>query len=282
MKKSGLLLTVAAILLLSQTACEKKTVTPKLTHWDAVKTIISENPQIFRLGFFDTQPDTLFYREITQSDADIEEGILVEEDTGHSGPDPFFPNITLTWGDTLKGKFHYRWGGGWREKAINSISLTDGFFERWGDSSDPYLGWILQKFSGTVISSVPTTRHPSILYVISSGVNDTITEPRLVTLVKKTDILTFGKGQLVTFIVEPASDTADFFFLHVEEGQGDQKIPFINNGDETLSASWTTNGDPDPARRYYHAIVDIVSRESVADTLAKYDSKAWGIIYKIQ
>jgi hypothetical protein len=281
-KKSGLLLMLAVILLLSQTACEKKTVNPKLTHWDAVRTIISENPEIFQLGFFDTQSDTLFYREITESDADIEEGILVEEDTAHSGPDPFFPNITLTWGDTLKGKFHYRWNGSWREKAIKSISLTKGFFERWGDNSDPNLGWTLQKFSGSVISSVPTTKHPSILYVISSGVNDTITEPKLFALVKKTEVLAFGKGQPVTFIVEPASDTSDFIFLHVEEGQGYQKIPFVNNGDETLSASWTTTSDPDPDRRYYHAVVDIVSRESVIDTLAEYDSKAWGIIYKIQ
>jgi hypothetical protein len=118
--------------------------------------------------------------------------------------------------------------------------------------------------------------------VTSSGVDDTITEPRLLALVKKTDILIFGEGQLVTFTVEPASDTSDFLFLHIDEGEGYLKIPFLNNGDETLSASWTTTGVPDPTRRYYHAIVDIVSRESVTDTLAEYNSKAWGIIYKIQ
>lgn len=283
MKRTGALLTLAVMLLLSQTTCEKKTVTPKLTHWDAVRTIISENPDVFQLGFYDTtRSDTLFYREITEREADIDSAWLVEVDTANSGPDPFFPNIDLFWGDSLKGSFHYIYDGSWREKPIRSKALTHAFFERWGDDYDPNLGWILQKFGGTIIRSAGTTMRPSILYVISSGVNDTITEPRLNALVKKDSTLSFGKGQLVTFTLEPSNDTSNYFFLHVEEGQGHQRIPFLNNGDETLSASWTTNSNPDPDRRYYGAVVDIVNQQSVIDTLAKYDSRAWGIVYRIK
>jgi hypothetical protein len=272
---------ITLMFFLFQTGCEKKTVTPKQTHWDAVKAIISENPDLFRLGFYDNDSDTLFYREILENDPDIEEGILVEEDTATSGPDPFFPYISLTWGDSLYGKFHYRREGKWYQKSINSIALTKALFERWGDSGDPYLGWILQRFSGTVISSNKTTVHPSILYILSDGVDEIITEPRLTGLVKKDSTLEFGKSQLVTFTIEPI-DTTDFCFLYVKENSVYQKIPFVNNGDETLSASWTTTGSPDPDKRYYHAIVDIVSRESVTDTLAGYDCKAWGIIYRIE
>jgi hypothetical protein len=281
MRKARLFLAFASVtFLLSQTACEDRTVAPKQTHWDAVKAIISEHPEMFRLGFCDTQQDTLFYREITENNPDIEEGVLVDEDTGQSGPDPFFPNITLTWGDSLKGTFHYRFEGQWHEKTFRSVALTDAYFEQWGESYDENLGWILRKVSGTLINSVGSTRRPSILHVVSSGVDEIITEPILTEPVKTSDLLSFGKGELVTFTLEPSSDTSDFFFLHVDEDQDVQKIPFVNNGDGTLSAAWTTNSDP--ARRYYGIVVDIVRRSSVTDTLAAYDSKAWGIVYRLE
>ncbi len=274
-----MLITLTSFLL--QINCEDRSVTPRKTHWDAVKEIISQYPDIFRLGFYDTEPDTFFYREITYSDADVEEGRLVEEDSLHPGF--LIPYITLTWGDSLKGEFHYRFNGKSYEKSISSIALTHAYFERWGDNYDPHLGWLLKKFSGTVINSVGTTRNPSILRIVSDDeVDTTLNGDILMKKVKKDSTLVFGKGKQVTFIVEPSSDTSDFFFLHVKEGGSYQKIPFINNGDGTLSASWTTAANPDPAKRYYHAIVDVVSQESVTDTTAEYDSKAWGIVYQIK
>jgi|GEM_PF-966686 len=269
------------VFFLFQTSCEKRTVSPRETHWDAVKAIISQYPDIFRLGFYDTEPDTFFYREITYSDADIEEGRLIEEDSLHPGL--FIPYITLTWGDSLKGEFHYRFNGKLYEKPISSMALTYAYFERWGDVYDPHRGWLLKKFSGTVINSVGTTRNLSTLRIVSDDqVDTTLNGDILMKKVKKDSTLVFGKGKQVTFILDPITDTSDFFFLHVKEGQTYQKIPFTNNGDGTLSANWTTTADPDPAKRYYHAIVDVVSRESVTDTTAEYDSKAWGIIYQIK
>jgi len=275
-----LLLLILVVFFLFQTGCEKRTVRPRETDWDAVKAIISQYPDIFRLGFFDTKPDTLFYREITESNADIEEGWLVEEDSLHPGL--LIPYITLTWGDSLKGKFHYHLNGKWYEKPVYSIALTKAYFEQWGDIYDPHRGWLLKQFGGTVINSVGTTRNPSVLTIVSDGVNATLSEETLRQLVKKDSTLVFGMGKQVTFIIEPSSDTSDFFFLHVKEGEAYQKIPFISNGDGTFSTSWTTTDDPDPAKRYYHAIVDVVSQQSVTDTTAEYDSKAWGIIYRIK
>ncbi len=273
------ILSIIAILLF-QTACEKRTVTPGETDWDAVKSIISENPDIFVLGFFGTDPETLFYREITESNADIEEGWLVKDDT--SQPSPIIPYITLVWGDSLKGRFHYRLRGKSYEKPISSIALTKAYFEKWGDNFDPHRGWLLKRFSGTVINSVKTTRNPSILIIISEEVNDTLTEEVVKRLVRKDSTLVFGKGKQVTFVIEPSSDTSDFFLLHVKEGGDYQKIPFKSNGDGTFSASWITTSDPEIAQGYHHAIVDVVSRESVTDTTAEYDSKAWGIVYRIE
>jgi hypothetical protein len=281
-KDSILALFLALASVLSQTGCEDKTVTPKQTHWDAVRAIISQYPEVFRLDSFDAQQDTLFYREITESNADIEWGELVEEDTSNSGPGPFFPYIDLIWGDSLKGRFHYRFNDRWYQKPIRSIALTDAFFEKWGDDFDPYLGWILQRFGGTVVNSVGTTKNLSFLTLVYDGEEYAFSEPILRNPVKKDSTLIFGKGKQVTIILEPGSSTDDFFYLHVDEGQAYQKIPFTKISEDSLSASWTTTGDPDPNRRYYHAIVDVVSRESVTDTLAAYDSESWAIIYRIE
>jgi hypothetical protein len=278
MKKAFFLMMLLILLaFLLQTGCEERSTSNGQTDWDAVKSIISKNPDIFRLGFFDTQLDSPLYREITQNQADIEEGILLEADSTHS-----FDYITLTWGDSLRGTFHYSMNGEWREKPITSIALTQAYFERWGDAYDPDLGWLLRQLSGTVINSVGTTRNPSYLTIVSDGVDVTLSEATLLQLIKKDSTLTFGQGKEVTFTVNPSTDTADFFFLHVKEGEAYQKITFTNNGDGTLSAGWTTTSDPDVAKGYHHAIVDVVNRESVTDTLADYDSRAWGVIYRIK
>ncbi len=187
----------------------------------------------------------------------------------------------MSWGDSLKGKLHYNFDGTWYEKPILAIALTNAYFEKWGYDSDPYRGWLLKQFSGTVINSVRDTIRFYTLEIESDGVYELLSEPIVLRLVKKDSTLAFGKGKQVTFTID-VPDTSDFFFLHVKEGESYQKIPFTNNGDETLSASWTTTTDPDLAKGYKHAIVDVVSRESVTDTLAEYNSRAWGIIYKIK
>lgn len=271
------LLSSMLIFFLLQAGCEKRTVRTSETDWDAVKAIISQYPSVFALGFFDTESDTLFYREITQSNADIEAGTLSVADSLH-----FFDYITLIWGDSLKGKFHYRFNGKLYEKPITSIALTNAYFEKWGDNYDPYRGWLFKQFGGTVIHSVGATRVLSTVNVVSDGMDTTFSQTVLQRLAKKDSILVLGKGKSVTFTVEPLTDTSDFFFLHVKEGEVYQKIPFANNGDGTLSAGWTTTSDPDPTQHYFHAIVDVVSRESVTDTIAEYDSKAWGIVYQIE
>jgi hypothetical protein len=269
---SAILLGVLALFLF-QTSCEEKSVGPALTYWDAVKAIISEHPSLFRLGFFDTEPDTeSFYREITSSHADIEEGLFNPGD-----PD----DITLTWSDSVVGKLHYDSSGHPHEKLIVFKTRTRAYFERLGTTQDRNLGWMLRQSSGTVITSMEATREIDELHIISEGVDTLIYESTVMRLVRTDSTLVFGKGKQVTFIVEPA-DPTDSLFLHVKEGGTYQKIHFVREGEETFTASWTTIEDPGPGRHYYHAIVDVVSRESLASDTTDYEFKAWGIVYRVE
>lgn len=267
------LLVCLPVLCLFQVNCEKRTVTPGVTDWDAVKAIISQYPTIFRLGFFDTELDTqFFYREIISSQGDIEEGELFEADPDY---------ITLTWSDSLIGKLHYDSSGHPHEKPIVFKTRTKAYFERWGNINDPNLGWLLRGFSGTVINSTGATREIDELHIVSEGVDTFVYEPGMMRRLKKDSTLVFGPGKEVTFTVEP-SDTTDSLFLHVKEGEEYQKIPFVREGEETFTASWTTTDDPEPGRHYYHAIVDVVSQESLASDTTEYEFKAWGVVYRIK
>lgn len=258
--------------------CEKQTTRSSETDWDAIKSLIAQNPDIFTADVFGTESDTLFYREITTKNADIEVGNQHGADSSH-----MFEYITLTWGDSLKGTFHYRPDGTTYQKPITAISLTNAYFEKWGDNADPYLGWLLKQVSGTVINSVGTTRHMYTVNIVSEGLDVFLSEPYLLKLVKKDSTLVFKPGKQVTFTIDvPEADTSDFFYLRIKEGGTWETIPFTNNGDETLSASWTTTTDPGALSGYKHAIIDDINRESVMDTTYKYDSKAWGILYRIR
>lgn len=273
---SAILFTIFLLILVLD--CEKRSVTPATTDWDAVKSIIAQYPDIFASVVFGTEADTFFYREITSSNADIEEGTIHEADPNH-----LFDYITLSWGDSLKGVFHYRLNGKSYQKPINSIALTNAYFEKWGDSSDPYRGWLFKQVSGTVINSVGTTRNIYTVNILSDGVDVILSEPYLLKLVKKDSTLIFDQGKLVILILDlPSADTSDFIFLYIKEGNTSEKIPFTNNGDGTMTASWTTTTDPAALDGYKHAIVDVLNGESVIDTTYKYDSKAWGILYRIK
>jgi hypothetical protein len=278
--KRGFLHAVLFTILLTMLVigCGKRSVTPATTDWDAVKAIIAQYPDIFASSTFDADVDTVFYREITSSNPDIEEGTIHEADTNH-----LFDYITLTWGDTLKGTFHYHFGSKPYQKPINSVALTNAYFEKWGESSDPHRGWLFKQVSGTVINSVGTTRSIYTVNILSEGVDVILSEAYLLKLVKKDSTLIFEPGKPVTLILDlPSADTSDFIFLYIREGDASKKIPFTNNGDGTLTASWTTTTDPAAAEGYKHAFVDVLNRESVTDTTYKYDAKTWGIFYRIK
>lgn len=283
---STLLPLLMVALFLFNLCCENKTTKGgERTDWEAIKAIIYENPDIFLVDVFDTSENPIFFREITSRNFDLKEG------TPLSPPDSLHPveYIYAPWEDSIKGVFHYFINGKEYTKPIYAYSLMYAYFERWGDIYDTHRGWLLKKISGSVITSMDTSsRELSTLRITSSGVDIDSDESGILKLVRFNkwwpnidSTLRFSLGEKVTFTVKP-EDTTDSLFLYIGEDGNFQKFPFLSNGNGTFSASWTTTNDSSVAKGYKHAFVDAVSRDAVTDTTAKYDSKAWGIIYRIK
>jgi hypothetical protein len=277
---SALLMVVFSLFNLS---CEEKTTRGgERTDFEAIKAIIYENPDIFLVDVFDTDKDTsvnpVFFREITSTDFDLDSARRYEADSLH-----LFDYIYAAWGDSMRGALHYFIDGKEYTKSIYAHSVMGAYFEQWGDVFDPHRGWLLKKITGNVIASVPTHIIPPPVHITSEEVDIWLNEEFIVkNMVKKDSVLYFVPGKKVTFTVDSDLISNFFLFLHIGEDGNFKKILFVDNGDGTSSASWTTTNDPNIAKGYKHVFVDAVSRESVTDTTAEYDSKAWGIIYKIK
>jgi hypothetical protein len=280
MGKKSLMLAISLgfVFLLNLSCEEKSTRGGERTDFDAIKAIIYENPDIFLVDVFDTDKDTsvnpVFFREITSRDFDLDSARRYGTDSSHP-----YPYIYAAWGDSIRGILHYFIDRTEHTKPIYAHSRMGAYFEQWGDILDPHRGWLLKKISNNVIASVPTHIVLPAVHITSEGVNTWVSEGTVSSMVKKDSVLSFTPGKKVTFTVE-SEDISDS--LHIGEDGHFRKTPFADNGDGTSSASWTTTTDPEIAKGYKHAFVDAVSRDALTDTTAEYDSKAWGIIYRIK
>jgi hypothetical protein len=280
-------LIMVGLFLFNLSCGEKSTQGGERTDFEAIKAIANENPDIFKTDIFDTQKDTtvnpVFFREITSRDFDLDTARRYDADSAH-----LVDYIHAAWGDNIKGVLHYFIDGKEYTKSFSAHSVMSAYFEKWGESFDSHRGWLLRKISSNVITSSDTiSRQIYTLRITSSGMDTVLNEIRVLNLVKVANILNmdstlhFGMGEKVTFTIEPKySDNV--LFLHVGEDGNFKKIPFVDNGDETYSASWTTTTDSNIAKGYKHAFVDVISPKTLTDTTAKYDSKAWGIIYRLK
>lgn len=281
---------LVVVLFLFNLNCEEKVTTSReRTDWEAIKNIIYENPDIFLVDVFDTFKNTsvkpIFYREITSTYFDLEEGIAIDP------PNPSYPeeHVFAPWEDSIKGVLHYFIGEEKYTKTFQAYSLMNAFFERLGDIYDEHRGWRLRRISGNVIKSIkPSSRLLHTVRITSSELDTVLNEIRILNPVKFSrwrptldSTLSFGMGEAVTFTVWP-KDTTDYLYLHFGEDGNFRKLPFKSNGDGTFSRTCTTTTDPDIAEGYKHAFVEAISHAALTDTAAQYDSKAWGIIYRIK
>lgn len=275
MFKSGLKVLILLVLFsfLSFSITCKKPVSKSYTDVDAIKDYIYSHPSIFQSDVFDTARNSSFYREITKRDYWIRINFH-EADSTH-----FFRYADVYWDDSLGGAFHTFISGTEYLKNFKAFSRVRAYFEQWGDPTDIYRGWLLMKIQNEQIHSIPAySTGFNSLWINYTGSDVSISPGSLYDLSK---VLTFNKSSAVSFTIE-VGDINDYYFLYIYEGGSWKKIRFQQIDTGILKAGWTTISSSQDLNVYKYAYIDCLDSKSVADSSYKYDSDAWGILYKIK
>jgi hypothetical protein len=277
MFKSGLQVLILLILFsfLSFSLNCKKPVSRSYTDVDAIKDYIYSHPSIFQSDVFDTTRNSSFYREITKRDYWIRINFH-EADSIH-----FFRYADVYWDDSLGGVFHTFISGTEYLKNFKAFSRVRAYFEQWGDATDIFRGWLLMKVTNVQIYSTPSYSVGfSNLRVNYSGSDSSISTNALFDLSKS---LQFDQSETdsVKFTIQ-AGDETDFYFLHIYEKGNWYKIPFKKISDDEFSSGWILSSFSQDLNIYKYAYIDCLDSKSAADSSYKYDSNAWGILYKIK
>jgi len=212
-----------------------------------------------------------FFREINQVTKDIDIHI-VHPDSGIS-----YAEVAVT--ANLIGQFHTITMDSTYLKPIDDTAVRFAYFEKTGRPWTPrhHRGWELKKISGVEINSNPCTKVIRSVHISSDqgSVDTTITD--VTTLMDKEDIFTFKPGELVTLEVETDSPD-DIVFLHTHR----RRMPFQHIEGELYVGSWRTTTDPWHFRWPKHAAVDVIDHGTIFDDQAPYDSRAWGMSYRVK
>ncbi len=212
-----------------------------------------------------------FFREIKQVTKDIEVHIVY--------PDSGVPYADVTVTAELIGQFHTVTMDSTYLKPIDDTAVRFAYFERTGRPRNPRhrRGWELKKISGVEIHSNPCTKVIKRIHISSDqgSVDTTITD--VSTLVDKEEIFTFKPGEVVTLEVETDSPE-DIVFLHAHH----RRMPFHHIGGGLYVGSWRTTTDPRCFGRPRHAAVDVIDHGTIFDDQAPYDSRAWGMCYRVK
>jgi hypothetical protein len=241
-------------------------------------------PTVFFANNFDYTLDTTsyptFYQQITSENKFI-------EITFHNNPDneSDYPHAWTNLTDTISGNLHI-----WVDKdssyvkTYKAVSKVRGFFEKMGSSSDSYRGWVMVRFvTGNVIEDDATISFNTLVIKTSTGF-DTLWYPSSIVdfAHKDSTMLRFYKGDTVTFKLTPVETNDFIYYLHIGEDGNFKKIPFVNQGDSVLVASWTATTNPDVARGYKHAFISLTRRSSIESDTSAYKFRCWGVLYRIR
>ena len=260
------------VFLLSFSLTCKKPDTPSYTDVDAIKDYINYHPDIFLADVFDTSRAATFFREITNKDYWIKINFH-DTDSVH-----LLKSADVSWEDSIQGVFHTFISGTGYKKNFKAFSRVQAYFEQWGNSGDLYRGWLLMKVSNVQIYSLSTSVGFGNLRINTS---DTSYYRSLSGLFELKNVLQLSKSTQVKFTIDRL-DATDRYYLHIYEGGAWKKIPFLQEVGGDFSASWTTGFGTQDLNVYKHAYIDGLSSKTVDDSLSRYNSNAWGIIYKIK
>lgn len=250
----------------------KKSVTPSYTDVDAIKDYINYHPDIFLADVFDTSRAAPFFREITNKD------YWIKIDFHNPDSINFFKSADVSWEDSIQGVFHTFISGTEYKKSFKAFSRVKAYFEQWGNSGDLYRGWLLMKVSNIPIYVTPfPTVGFSNLEIDTSGLSSSINLDGLNELNK---ILQLKRMSSAKFTIQ-AADSTDLYYLHIYDENGWSKRRFSNVGDNSFSVTWTPSSQD--YNTYRHFYVDCIKSKTVADSsYSTYDSRTWGIIYKVK
>ncbi len=212
-----------------------------------------------------------FFREIDQVTKDIDIHIV--------HPDSGVPYAEVAVTANFIGQFHTVTMDSTYLKLIDDTAVRFAYFEKTGRPRNPRhrRGWELKKISGVEINSNPCTKVIRSVHISSDlgSVDTTITD--VTALMDKEDIFTFKLGELVTLEVETDSPE-DIVFLHTHC----KRLSFQHIEDGLYVGSWRTSTDPWRFRWPKHAAVDVIDHGTIFDNQAPYDSRAWGMSYRVK
>lgn len=282
-------------------SCGKRSTTPEETDQSMILNLIAAYPDIFRTCVIDTSQDSSGFGKISGGEDDTlkfwwrrifwgqtERSIDIDVhpvDLDHPYP---YANVTVT--DTLIGELHLikKSGQGswsWSDKPITDIATRSAYFERRRPIDSAYRGWDIIKVSGLLVESLPNTREIDSLHIKStlSGYDTTITETNIAQCILIDNLFTFGEEDSITVTVY-TGDPTDSVYLHAYS----RLLPFLihvrssftNNGDGSFSGTWVTADLPLGASPYRHAAIDVI-KHGTLDNDDAYDSRVWGVIYRV-
>ncbi len=215
----------------------------------------------------------------------------VERDIDISIDDSADPAVaTVTWNATLTGLFHIiDTTGTAYSKDLEDNAVRYATFVRSGDTSGPRRGWRMASISGTTVLSNPNTVSITEAHLTSSGGLDT-TFTDVSTLVDREDVPVFTAQDTIEVTVTTGNED-DIVLIHYPawaSGHNNRhhvRRRMSNNGDGTYSTGWVTRGLVwrngqlrNPAR---HVTIEVLSRTTIFDDVAPYDSVAWSLVYRV-
>ena len=283
-------------------SCGKESTTPEETDQSVIFDLISAYPDIFCTCVIDTIPDSSGFGKIYGGDEDTvkfwwrrilwgqtKRSIDIDVhplDLDHPYP---YANVTVT--DTLTGDLHLIKKGGpgnwsWSDKPITEVARRSAYFERRRPVDSSQRGWDLIEVSGLLIESLPTTREIDWIHIASTrtGYDTTITQSYITGCTLIGNLLTFDEEDSVTVTVY-TGDPTDSVYLHAYSRLFPHlfhvRRGFVNNGDGSFTGIWVTPQLKLGASPYRHAAIDVI-KHGALDGDDPYDSKIWGVIYRIK
>lgn len=192
-----------------------------------------------------------------------------------------FPTLQVTLTDTLVGRFHILGVDSTNRihviKPFEETATRRVLFEKRGSDNDLFRGWVLTGVSDVELVSIPTvTAHLDSVRLQAPGLSHTVTASNVLDIILRKDLMSLHVGDTI-HVTAFTGNATDSVFIHGWFAGNFIRQHLTNNGNGSFSGSWTVTGDV--GRR--HLVVDVIKSSVFTNDSAPYDSRQWGILYKV-